>query len=266
MTMDFGNGQNPLADAESAAKASVAQLETIFGVSSAQAWNMLGLTPIAGQNDDDENFTQPDATTLESFAASHGVQELAFWEVDQYDKPLGYAYSKTFNKITSSGGSGSSFPGGYHQLVAANSGLCVDVHDSSTSNSAVIDQWPCKSSGQANQEFQFNPVSGGYGELQNQNSGKDLVVQGASTANGRPRHPVHPERHHERSVAPGTAVRRDLAVQERQQRTVPGPGRRRDHRGRPVRPVDLQVGHRHQPGLRHAVNPRRADRPVPSER
>ena len=184
MTMDFGDGQNPLADAESAANASVPQLESIFGVSSTQAWNMLGLTPIAGQNDDDENFTQSDATTLESFAASKGVQELSFWEVDQYDKPLGYAYSKIFNKITSSGGSGSSFPSGYHQLVVQNSGLCVDVDDNSTSNNAVIDQWPCKTSGQANQEFQFNPVSGGYGELENQNSGKDIVVQSASTTNG----------------------------------------------------------------------------------
>jgi chitinase len=183
MTMDFGNGQNPLTDAKSAASASVPQLESIFGVSSTQAWNMLGLTPIAGKNDDDEDFTQSDATSLESFAAANGVQELAFWEVDQYDKPLGYAYSKIFNQITGGSGGGS-FPGGYHQLVVQNSHLCVDVDDNSTSNNAVIDQWTCKSTGQANQEFQFLPVSGGYGELQNQNSGKDIVVQGASTTQG----------------------------------------------------------------------------------
>ena len=47
---------------------------------------MLGLTPIAGKNDDNENFTQANAQTLESFAASNGVGELAFWEVDGYDK------------------------------------------------------------------------------------------------------------------------------------------------------------------------------------
>ncbi|HEY3958136.1 MAG TPA: glycosyl hydrolase family 18 protein [Streptosporangiaceae bacterium] len=106
MTMDFGNGQNPLTDAKSAANASVPQLESIFGVSSAQAWNMLGLTPIAGKNDDNENFTQSDATSLESFAASNGAGELAFWEVDQYDKHLGYAYSKIFNQITSADSQG----------------------------------------------------------------------------------------------------------------------------------------------------------------
>ena len=100
MTMDFGDGQNPLKDAESAATATEKQLNSVYGGSSATDWAMLGLTPIAGENDDDEDFTQSDAKTLESFAASHGVGELAFWEVDQYDKPLGYAYSKVFNKIT----------------------------------------------------------------------------------------------------------------------------------------------------------------------
>ncbi|MFC1436084.1 hypothetical protein ACEZDB_36165, partial [Streptacidiphilus sp. N1-3] len=46
------------------------------------------------------NFTQANATSLESFAATNGVQELSFWEVDGYDKGTGYAYSRTFNKIT----------------------------------------------------------------------------------------------------------------------------------------------------------------------
>lgn len=100
MTMDFGDGQNPLKDAESAAVATEAQLHGVYGGSSSHDWGMLGLTPIAGQNDDREDFTQSDAKTLESFAAAHGVAELAFWEVDGYDKPLGYAYSKDFQKIT----------------------------------------------------------------------------------------------------------------------------------------------------------------------
>ena len=187
MTMDFGDGENALSDAESAAKATVSQLESIYGVSSSAAWNMLGLTPIAGENDDNEDFTQSNASTLESFAASNGVQELAFWEVDGYDKPDSYAYSKIFNKITSStssGGGTSSFPTGYHQLVVQNSGDCVDVYNNGTANNAVVDQWACKSTSAANQEFQFVPVSGGYGELENENSGKDIVVQSASTATG----------------------------------------------------------------------------------
>lgn len=99
MTMDFGDGENALADAESAANATHGQLASIYGGSSASVWGMIGLTPIAGHNDDNENFTQSNAKTLESFAASKGVGELSFWEVDGYDKGTGYAYSKIFNKI-----------------------------------------------------------------------------------------------------------------------------------------------------------------------
>ncbi|MEE4541278.1 glycosyl hydrolase family 18 protein [Streptomyces sp. V4-01] len=100
MTMDFGDGENALADAESGANATHTQLTSLYGGTSAAVWNKIGLTPIAGRNDDDENFTQANASTLESFAASKGVQELAFWEVDSYDKATGYAYSKIFNKLT----------------------------------------------------------------------------------------------------------------------------------------------------------------------
>ena len=91
-----------------------------------------GLTPIAGQNDDNEYFSQANASTLESFAASNGVQELSFWEVDGYDKPVGYAYSKIFNQITSGstgggGGGGTSATG----PVTGYGGLCLDVRGAS---------------------------------------------------------------------------------------------------------------------------------------
>jgi chitinase len=99
MTMDFGNGQNPLKDAESGARAAEAQLAKVYGGSAAQNWARLGLTPIAGRNDDREDFTQADAVTLEKFAAGYGVQELSFWEIDSYDKHDGYAYSRIFKKI-----------------------------------------------------------------------------------------------------------------------------------------------------------------------
>ena len=114
MTMDFGDGQNALKDALSAAQGTAPQLANLYNVSTAQAYGMLGLTPIAGQNDDNEFFSQSDASTLESFASSNGVQELSFWEVDGFDKPAGFAYSKIFSAITggSTGGGGGGGTGG----------------------------------------------------------------------------------------------------------------------------------------------------------
>ncbi|MGI5229414.1 arabinofuranosidase catalytic domain-containing protein [Actinoallomurus sp. CA-142502] len=82
------------------------------------------------------------------------------------------------------GGSGGSFPSGYHQLVVGNNGLCLDVYGNSGASGAAIDQWSCN--GQSNQQFQFLPGSNGYGELQAQNSGLVVAVANGSTSQGVP--------------------------------------------------------------------------------
>src|SRR4051812_10769686 len=83
---------------------------------------------------------------------------------------------------------GSSQPAGYptgnHQLVIANNGLCLDVAGASTAAGATVDQQTC--GGQTNQQFQFVPVSGGYGRLQAQHSGYDVAVANSSTTAGAP--------------------------------------------------------------------------------
>jgi Ricin-type beta-trefoil lectin domain-like len=73
---------------------------------------------------------------------------------------------------------------GYHKFVIGNDSLCLDVYGNVTTAGAAIDQWTCN--GQGNQEFQFVPVSGGYGELQAGNSGDDVAVANSSTAAGTP--------------------------------------------------------------------------------
>ena len=84
--------------------------------------------------------------------------------------------------VTPGGSTGGGFPTGYHQLVVAADSLCTDVYGNSGASGAVIDQWACN--GQANQQFQFVPASGGYGELQAENSGQDITVANSSTAQG----------------------------------------------------------------------------------
>ena len=83
-----------------------------------------------------------------------------------------------------SASSGGGFPSGYHRLVVSSDALCLDVFGNTAASGAAIDQWTCN--GQSNQQFQFVPVSGGYGELQAQNSGDDVAVAGNSTAQGTP--------------------------------------------------------------------------------
>jgi chitinase len=106
MTMDYYDPQHRsnLTNSISAANGAHGQLSQLFpGLSSAQLWNKLGFTIIAGKNDDGTPFSQTDAATFENFAAGKGAQELSFWEVHDYDRPTGYKYSAIFNKITSGG-------------------------------------------------------------------------------------------------------------------------------------------------------------------
>jgi chitinase len=173
MTMDFGDGQNALNDAESAARATSGQLSGLYGISTSAAYGMMGLTPIAGQNDDNENFTQANASTLESFAASNGVAELSFWEVDGYDKNTGYAYSRIFNQI---GGGGTGNPGGGGGQVTGYGGLCLDDASASTANFNPIDVYTCN--GTAAQSW----TVGAGNTLQV--LGKCMDINAAGTANG----------------------------------------------------------------------------------
>jgi hypothetical protein len=86
--------------------------------------------------------------------------------------------------LTPADSSGGGFPSGFHQLVVANNGLCLDVFGNTGAAGAAIDQWTCN--GQTNQQFQFLPAAGGYGELRAQNSGLDVAVAGSSTTAGVP--------------------------------------------------------------------------------
>jgi chitinase len=209
MVMDFGSGQNGLTDAESAAQGAASQLSSLYGISTSAAYAMMGLTPIAGVNDSPDNydFTTGNASTLESFAASNGVQELSFWEVDGYDKGTGYQYSSIFNKITSGGGGTPPPPSsgpihGYEglclddrsastadfnpvQVYTCNGtnaqdwtvgsgntlqvlGGCLDIDAAGTANGTTVDYYPCN--GTAAQVW----VPQSNGELLNPNSGKCL--------------------------------------------------------------------------------------------
>ena len=124
MTMDFGAGSNDLADAESAAQGTAGQLASLYGISTSAAYADDGPDADRRATNDDTVFSTSNASTLESFAASNGVAELSFWEVDGYDKGTGYQYSSIFNKITggSGGGGGTSATG----PITGYQGLCLD--------------------------------------------------------------------------------------------------------------------------------------------
>jgi hypothetical protein len=105
------------------------QLESIYGISAAAAYGMLGNTPMIGQNDTSgEIFTLADAATVESYAAQQGIALLSFWAEgrDNGGCPnAGYAsstcsgisqsngaFTQAFQPFTTGGGSGGGGGGG----------------------------------------------------------------------------------------------------------------------------------------------------------
>ncbi|HEX3957661.1 MAG TPA: ricin-type beta-trefoil lectin domain protein [Trebonia sp.] len=176
MTMDFGGGSNDLADAESAAQATAGQLSSLYGISTSAAYGMMGLTPIAGTNDDGTVFSISNASSLESFAASNGVEELSFWEVDGYDKGTGYQYSSIFNKITGGGGGTPPPPPGTTGQITGYEGLCLDDRSASTADFNPIQVYTCNGTNAQ----QWTVESNNTLEV----LGKCLDVDAAGTANG----------------------------------------------------------------------------------
>ena len=53
------------------------------GLSDAQAWKMVGVTPMLGVNDDQGKFTQSDAKDLITFANSSHLGFVSFWELNR---------------------------------------------------------------------------------------------------------------------------------------------------------------------------------------
>ncbi|WP_042452768.1 chitinase [Streptacidiphilus jiangxiensis] len=190
MTMDYGPNEEMGQAAVSAAQALHTQLGQIWtGKSSAQLWAMEGNTPMLGVNDStNEVFTTGDASTLESFAKSNGIQELAYWalgrdvacaSVGTYSDTCSgtpqsqYQFASTFNAIT---GSSSGGGGGHTGQVVGYGGLCLDDRSASTANFNPVQVYTCN--GTAAQQW----TVGSDGTLRV--LGKCLDVNGGGTADG----------------------------------------------------------------------------------
>ena len=89
MAMDYGDSEapNPAGKmgtyAIDAAQSTEQQLAGWYpGKTAAQLWNMVGVTPMLGVNDQsDEVFSQSDETQLINFAQAQHLGELGFWDV-----------------------------------------------------------------------------------------------------------------------------------------------------------------------------------------
>ncbi|MFE2430844.1 RICIN domain-containing protein [Streptomyces sp. NPDC059373] len=190
MTMDYGSAMDMGQAAINAATALHTQLGQIWTTkTSAQLWAMEGNTPMIGVNDTtSEVFSTGNASSLESFAKTNGIQELAFWALGR-DKACAtngtlsstcsgtsqsaYQFSSIFNSIT-----GTSTGGGTTRTgqITGYGGKCVDIASAATANGTAIQLYDCN--GTSAQQW----TVGTDGTLKA--LGKCIDVTSAGTANG----------------------------------------------------------------------------------
>jgi chitinase len=87
MTMDYGDsyGEQALAPVAigSLNVANTQLVSAVPGLTKAQAWQMLGVIPMIGKNDDSEVFSVADAKTLATFALQNQLGLVSFWSIDR---------------------------------------------------------------------------------------------------------------------------------------------------------------------------------------
>jgi len=96
--------------------------------------------------------------------------------------------SNTATVTTSASSGGGISSSAWYEVVNTNSGDCVDDTNGSTSNGTAVQQWTCYP-GSTNQEWQFQPTSGGYYQVVTRNAPSEAwdVTGGTSaTSNGTP--------------------------------------------------------------------------------
>ena len=192
MTMDYGPNENMGSAATGAASGLHTQLGQIWTTkTSAQLWAMEGNTPMIGVNDStNEVFSTANASTLESFAATNGIQELSFWSLGR-DKACSstgtlsdtcsgtsqsaYQFTNTFKALTGGTVTPPPPPAGGGAITGFG-GKCVDVNAASTANGTAVQLYDCN--GTAAQSW----TVASNGSLQA--LGKCMDLTSAGTANG----------------------------------------------------------------------------------
>jgi glucosylceramidase len=105
-----------------------------------------------------------------------------------YTLPAGAVATFTWTPGSTGTGGGGINSSTWYQVVNTNSGDCVDDTNGSTANGTAVQQWAC-GTGNANQDWQFQPTSNGYYQVVTKNNPSEAwdVTGGTSaTGNGVP--------------------------------------------------------------------------------
>ncbi len=103
MTMDYGSGTDLGSTPEASIDATAAQLQGLIdGLSLADAYHMIGVTPMIGANDHPETFTLDDAQKLAAYAQQRELGLASFWAIQRDQDCAGAVAIDTCNGVGTS--------------------------------------------------------------------------------------------------------------------------------------------------------------------
>ena len=152
----------------------------------------IGSNTFGSGNLEDVAFQNPDGSDA-LIALNADTSNAHTFNVDEngqyftYTLPAGAVATFTWTPGSTSTGGGIS-PSTWYQVVNTNSGDCVDDANGSAANGAAVQQWSC-GTGNTNQEWQFQPTSGGYYQVVTRNAPGvvwDVTGGPSATGNGAP--------------------------------------------------------------------------------
>jgi glucosylceramidase len=142
-------------------------------------------------NVEDVAFRNPDGSNA-LIALNADTSNAHTFNVDENGQYFTYTLPAravaTFTWTPSSTTTGGISSSTWYEVVNTNSGDCVDDTNGSTSNGTAVQQWAC-STGSTNQEWQFQPTSGGYYQVVTRNGPSeawDVTGGPSATGNGTP--------------------------------------------------------------------------------
>jgi glucosylceramidase len=152
----------------------------------------IGSNTFGSGNIEDVAFQNPDgsdALIVENAdtASAHTFNVDENGQYFSYTLPAGAVATFTWTPGSTGTGGGIN-PSTWYQVINTNSGDCVDATNGSSANGTAVQQWSC-GSGNTNQEWQFQPTSNGYYQVDTRNAPGvvwDVTGGPSATGNGTP--------------------------------------------------------------------------------
>ena len=147
------------------------------------SWSMWAYKATQGLIPDNWGFYDPTFwPTTPNISTDSAATIAADWQ--QWTTSSAFALNTSLGLHGTASGGATLTTGTWYNIINQNSGSCVDATGEGTANGTTVQQWAC-GTGQANQEWEFQPQGNGIYSVVNRNAPSEVWdITNVGTANG----------------------------------------------------------------------------------